>query len=83
MNLGENNLKQVQIWIAILAGVVTFIVGAYNIKNIISPKKDESSQVTSSRDPNPVRSALEDVGAEWIKKWGKPGSSASNELNPK
>lgn len=76
------NLQRAQLWIALLAGTVTFIVGAYQTKNIFFPKKEVSPAVTSSRDSSPIRSAVEDVGAEWIKKWAKPESSTGNELNP-
>ena len=69
------NLQRTQLWIALLAGTVTFIVGAYQAKNIFFPKKEVTPVVTSSRDSNPIRSAIEDVSAEWIKKWGKPQSS--------
>ena len=73
----EKILQRAQVWVAILAGTVTFIIGAYNTKNIFFPKKEESPTVTSSRDPSPVRSAVEDVGAEWIRKLGRPQSSTS------
>ena len=72
----EKILQRTQVWVAILAGIVTFIVGAYNTKNIFFPKKEVASPtVTSSRAPSPIRSAVEDVGADWIKKLGKPKSS--------
>ncbi len=66
------NLQRTQIWIAILAGTVTFVVGAYNIKTIFFPKKEVTPTVTFAPDSNPIRSAVEDVGAEWIKKLGQP-----------
>jgi len=68
------NLQRAQLWIALLAGTATLIVGAYQIKNIFFPKEVVSPAVTPSP-PNPIRSAIEDVSAEWIKKWGKPESS--------
>lgn len=76
MHLPEKTLQRAQLCVAILAGTVTFIVGAYQTKNLLFPKKETIPAVTSSPDkPNPIRSAVEDVGAEWIRKWGKPESS--------
>lgn len=76
MSSQEGFLKRTQVWIAILAGLVTFIVGAYNAKNIFFPKKEipvkEIPVVVSKPNPSPIRSAVEDVGATWIKKWGTP-----------
>ena len=74
MAIPEKNLQKIQLWIAILAGTVTFLVGAYNLKKILYPKPEVKPVETSSVEPNPIRSAVEDVGAEWIKKWGKPES---------
>ena len=81
MTLPDKTLQKIQLWVAILAGTVTFIVGAYQTKNIFFPKKEVSPAVTPSPNSSPIRSAVEDVGAEWIKKWGKPKSSTGNELN--
>ena len=69
------DLQRTQILVGILAGTVTFIVGAYQTKNIFFPKKEAPPTVTSSPKPSPIRSAVEDVGAEWIRKWGKSESS--------
>ncbi len=35
----EKILKRTQLWLAVLAGLVTFIIGAYNIKNVVFAKK--------------------------------------------
>ena len=78
----EKNLQRVQVWLAILTGTVTFIVGAYNTKNIFFPKKEISptTNITPSQNsnPSPIRSAIEDVGADLIRKWGKPQSPSSS-----
>ena len=67
-------LKRVQITIAILAGLATLILGVYNVKKNIFSKKDsaEAPQVIVQRpQESPLKSALEETGAAWIKKLGK------------
>ena len=79
MGFKEESLKRTQVWVAILAGIVTFIVGAYNVKNIFFPKKETILVVTAPpvSSPSPIRSAVEDIGASWIKKWGTPKDQTS------
>ena len=71
-------LKRIQITIAILAGLATLIIGIYNVKNIFSKKEPvETPPVVAQRPPeSPIKSALEDVGASWIKKLGKTTDTA-------
>ena len=70
----DQKLKRVQLWIAVLAGMATFVVGAYNIKNIFFSKKaaEAPEPVVVKVRPNPLRAAVEDVGASWIKELGTP-----------
>ena len=35
----EKALKRIQLWVAVLAGIVTFAIGAYNAKNLYFSKK--------------------------------------------
>ena len=72
-------LKRIQITIAILAGLATLILGVYNVKKNVFSKKEsaETPPVVASRPPDsPIKSALEDVGASWIKKLGKTTDAA-------
>ena len=71
-------LKRIQITIAILAGLATLIIGIYNVKNIFSKKNPaETPPAVVQRPPeSPIKSALEDVGASWIKKIGKTADTA-------
>ena len=71
-------LKRTQITIAILAGLATLIIGIYNVKNIFSKKEPAAPPpVVAQRPPeSPIKSALEDAGASWIKKLGKAADSA-------
>ncbi|MBI4432292.1 MAG: hypothetical protein HY592_02265 [Candidatus Omnitrophica bacterium] len=78
-------LKRVQITIAILAGLATLIVGAYNIKKTLFTKENPEP-VLSVRTPepppaqsvSPLRSALEETGASWIKKLGEVPSKSDS-----
>lgn len=62
--MNENSLKRVQLIIAVLAGVVTLIVGAYNAKNLLFPKAVKPGEmivtVLSGEGPHakPVPSAM-------------------------
>ena len=76
MPLPDNKLQRIQLWVAIMAGVATFIVAAYNIKNIFFSKKEEPAVSSPKSEPDPVGSAIKEVGAEWIKKLGKPKSES-------
>ena len=80
-NESKGFLKQAQVWVAILAGLVTFIVGAYNTKNIFFSKKEPEVVVPEKPKPDPIRSSIEEVGATWIKKMGMP-KTQSPEVTP-
>ena len=72
-------LKRIQITVAILAGLATLILGVYNVKKNIFSKKDsaETPQAVVQRPPeSPIKSALEETGAAWIKKLGKAAETA-------
>ena len=65
-------LKRIQVTIAILAGLATLILGAYNVKKTFFSKPEPvvvSAPAAPEKDP--IRSALEETGASWIKKLGK------------
>lgn len=67
----EKILKKLQLWIAVLAGITTLIVGIYNVKNIFAPKEEPKPVVVEKEAPvvpEKIRSAVEEVGASWIKK---------------
>lgn len=76
-------LKRVQVAIAILAGLASLVLGVYGInKAFFSPKEEPEKIVVVQQAPaaapgDQIRSALDDVGATWIKKLGKPESSES------
>ena len=55
----EKTLKKLQLWIAVFAGLATFIVGAYNIKNIVLSKKGPGAVLIQVSDENgqPIPSA--------------------------
>ena len=65
-------LKRAQLWIGILAGITTLTIGVYNVKNIFFKKPEPIH--TAPPPPKPIyqsealRSAVEEVGASWIKK---------------
>ena len=75
-------LKRVQVTIAILAGLATLILGIYNVKKtLFSANKPEETPYSAPAEvvqpektpdkPSPIKSALEDVGASWIKSLAK------------
>ena len=67
-------LKRTQIIIAILAGVATLILGIYNVKKNVFSKNNPSETppaVVQRPAESPLKSALEETGAAWIKKLGK------------
>ena len=68
--MDEAVLKKVQLWIAILAGITTLIVGAYNVKTIFFRKEEPKPEPVKVQPvvPEKIRSAVEEVGASWIKK---------------
>ena len=69
-------LKRIQVIIAILGGLTAVILGAYNINKAFFSKKEAAPVVvTQQPQDSPIKSALEDVGASWIKKIGKADST--------
>ncbi len=72
-------LKRVQVIVAILGGVAALILGIYNVKKDVFTKKSAEpppAPVAVQRSDSPIKSALEDVGASWIKKLGKASDTA-------
>jgi len=79
-------LKRVQVTVAILAGLATLILGVYNVKKTLFSKNEPEEEVPYSAPavvaqpekaqdkPSPIKSALEDVGASWIKSLAKNSS---------
>ena len=71
----EQSLKRFQLWLAIIVGIISFVVAAHNFKNIYFNKKspDQATvQPAAQPTPSPLRSAVEEVGASWVKKFGSP-----------
>ena len=71
-------LKRVQIIVAILGGLAALVLGIYNVKKDVFSKKnpEEAPRVVAQKpEGSPIKSALEDVGASWIKKLGKTSES--------
>ena len=67
-------LKRVQVIIAILGGLAALILGIYNVKKDVLSKKNPETPppvIVQKNADSPIKSALEDVGASWIKKLGK------------
>ena len=69
-------LKRTQVVIAILGGLTALILGIYNINKSILSKKEEPPAPVLAEKPkdSAIKSALEDVGASWIKKLGTTNS---------
>ncbi len=68
----EEHLKKFQLWLAIIVGLISFAVAAYNFKNIyLTKKKSEPAQAVQPA-PSPFQTAVEEVGASWVKKIGSP-----------
>lgn len=76
-------LKRMQITVAILAGITTLILGIYNVKkNVFSKNNPEETSVKAVQTPPPqspekIRSALDEVGATWIKKLAAKNSGSN------
>ncbi len=63
----EQFLKKINLWVAVLAGITTLIVGAYNVKNIFFKKEPAPVKVVERDSSSALREAVEEVGASWIK----------------
>jgi hypothetical protein len=63
----EELLKKIHLWVAVLAALTTFIVGAYNVKNIFFTKKQPEPVRVERNSSNALREAAEEVGASWLK----------------
>ncbi len=77
----ERMLKKLQLWVAVLAGTATLIVGAYNVKNIFFPKNEpvkvETPSKTAEPQSSPLRSAAEEAAASWLKKYASAKTDKS------
>ena len=79
-------MRRTQLVIAILVGITGLVLGVYNIKKNILSKQEPPAQPTivvqqapQAQAPAPggqIRSALDEVGSEWIKKLGKVKSES-------
>lgn len=70
-NKQEQLLKKIQLYVAVLAGITTLIVGIYNVKNIFF-KKPEPVKAAQPAASDAIRDAVEEVGAAWIKELASP-----------
>ncbi len=70
-------LKRTQLWIGVIAGLTTVIIGVYNVKNIFFPKK-EPVKIVEPAKSGALRSAVEEVGASWLKELAAPKSKKSS-----
>ncbi len=65
-------LKRIQVTIAILAGLATLVLGVYNVnKTFFNKAEPVAAPAPAAPEKDPIRSALEETGASWIKKLGK------------
>ncbi len=62
-------LRRVQVTIAIFAGLATLVLGLYNIKKSFFDKPAPKVEAPAAT-KDPVRSALEETAAGWIRKTG-------------
>ncbi len=67
-------LKRIQVLVAILAGAATLIFGIYNFLSSKEKAKAEAVALRNTPQPkvreadsDPLKSALEETGASWIK----------------
>ncbi len=83
-------LRRVQVSIAILAGLATLILGVYNVKKtFFSANEPEEAPYSAPAvivqpelapdKTSPIKSALEDVGASWIKSLSKNSSQNADQ----
>lgn len=79
--MNEQALKRFQIWLGISVGIISFAVAAHNFKNIYLSKK-APERTTVETNPSPVREAIEEVGASWIKKIGFPKNKTDQNTMP-
>ena len=74
-------LKRIQISLAIVAGIITVIIGAYNLKKNVFAKPEPVPppvQVQPQAQPgSKIKSALEDVGASWLESLKKTKSGSN------
>ena len=61
-------LRRIQIFLGILAAVISISVGIYNFKKASAPEPAPPPNVQGRE----LTSALEEVGADWIRKVAKP-----------
>ena len=75
-------LKRTQIVLAIIAGVITVIIGAYNLKKNVFSKSEPVPapapvHVEEPQHGEKLKSALEDVGASWLEGLKKKSDNSS------
>lgn len=63
----EEFLKKVNLWVAVLAGLTTLIVGTYNVKKIFFSKPEPVPVKVERTSSGALREAAEEVGASWLK----------------
>lgn len=72
-------LKRIQVLVAILAGVATLIFGIFNFMSSKKKAEEEASKPVNfaapKEEPSPLRSAIEETGASWIKSLSKKDAS--------
>ena len=81
-------LKRIQIVLAIIAGVITVILGVYNVKKNLFTKEQPVAVTpapapveSQTRPGTKIKSALEDVGASWLQSL-KKSASDKNSASP-
>lgn len=64
-------LKRIQLVVAIAVGMTGLIVGIYNVRKVMKPEPPPPPPAQQAPVGGEVRSALEEAGASWIRKFGK------------
>ena len=67
----DRMLRKIQLYVALLAGLITLVIGVYNVRNIFF-KKPEPVKVEQPAPASAIREAVEEVGAAWIKELASP-----------
>ncbi len=74
-------LKRAQIGIAILVGLVSLVLGIFNVRKAMKGPEEKVivQQAAAPAQGSQLRSALEDVGSSWIRKLGKTDPESSSQ----